>query len=97
MRKLRYSVATEKIIAKCPHCEKEWSLEESVESYLKNNCKVIKDDIEYPDTKIKKLKTMALSYQHPKYQETVDKNIIDAAYNVHMHTNKSCFKDLKKA
>ena len=72
----------------CQHCEKGWSAEDMVLSYMKNLHDIHLSH--FPETDIQKLKTMILQHQihgKPGQQNTA---IVNAAYNHHMHW-KNCF------
>ena len=72
----------------CQHCEKGWSAEDIVLSYMKN-C----NDIHlshYPENDIRKLKTMILQHQIHGMPGQQNPDIVNAAYNHHIHC-KNCF------
>lgn len=79
------------MFAYCPQCTKSWTNEEFVKSYLVNAIKV-PGLTAFPDTRVRRLKAMAVKYQMD-LARNIDPIIIDAAYNLHIHT-KSCFKCL---
>ena len=72
----------------CQHCEKGWSTEDMVLSYMKN-CHDIHLS-HYPENDTRKLKTMILQHQIHGMPGKQNPAIINAAYNHHIHC-KNCF------
>jgi hypothetical protein len=62
-------------------------------SYLKNMMQVPSFS-RYPDVDVRRLKSIAIEYQKNDEQNDIEKCIIDASYNCHVHTS-SCFKKFK--
>ena len=83
-----YAQDKDRHIMNCQHCEKGWSTEDMVLSYMKK-C----NDIHlshYPENDIGKLKTMILQHQIHGMPGQQNPAIINAAYNHHIHC-KNCF------
>ena len=79
----------------CQHCEKGWSAEDVVLSYMKNSHDI--DLSHFLENDIWKLKTMILQHQIHGMPGRQNAAIINAAYNHHIHC-KNCFdKEAAKA
>lgn len=87
---LRYKDCTKTKFAYCPHCTHSWTAESLIENYLINS-KKIPGLTEYPDH-VRRLKAMAVQFQRQRgIYKDLPECIVDAAYNTHLHQNKSCF------
>ena len=75
-------------VMNCQHCEKGWSAEDMVLSYMKN-CHHIHLS-HYPENDTRKLKTMILQHQIHGMSGKQNPAIVNAAYNHHIHC-KNCF------
>ena len=83
-----YAQDKDRHIMNCQHCEKGWSAEDMVLSYMKN-CHHI-DLSHYPENDTRKLKTMILQHQIHGLAGQQNPAIVNAAYNHHIHC-KNCF------
>ena len=95
LRELRYkqgNAITGTMFATCPHCPKSWKYEELVKDYIFYN---VKDKgfvvCEGEGDLMLRMKAKTLEYQKTKEQQNIPSYIIEAGYNLHLHTN-SCFK-----
>ena len=89
-----YAQDKDRHIMNCQHCEKGWSAEDMVLSYMKN-CHHIRLS-HYPENDTRKLKTMILQHQIHGMPGKQNPAIVNAAYNHHIHC-KNCFdKELAK-
>ena len=91
LRYLRHRIgqnSTGKMFAYCPDCTMSWTNEEFVASYLLNGI-IVPGLTDYPDLGVRRLKAMCVEHQK-EIGGNIDKVIVDAAYNHHVHT-KGCF------
>ena len=89
-----YAQDKDRHILNCQHCEKGWSTEDMVLSYMKN-CHDIHLS-HFPENDTRKLKTMILQHQihgMPGQQNPV---IVNAAYNHHIHCKIFFDKEVAK-
>ena len=95
LRSLRCYSKRESFLAYCQDCDKTWTDQELLDTYLTGEMN-IHNFAGMPDSDIRRLKSMAIEYQKTENKDAaIKKCIIDAAYNHHMHT-QSCFKNMKK-
>ena len=96
LRNLRHKIACklpgENSFAICPHCLKGWTIEEIINCYLVNAVGVPNLSV-WPDDTIHRLKAMCVQHQRDDPPASVMPSwLVEAAYNVHRHSAKSCFK-----
>ena len=72
----------------CQHCEKGWSAEDMVLSYMKNSHDIHLSH--FPENDIRKSKTIILQHQIHGMPGQQNPAIVNAAYNHHIHC-KNCF------
>jgi len=91
LRQNKGSSDTDEVLAYCPDCYTGWSSNELVEAYLING-KKIQGLTSFPDTEVRRLKSMVIDYQMDNMEnESLLPCIVNAAYNHHSHT-RSCFE-----
>ena len=94
LRYLRCKRKQDAFFSCCSHCTKTWTCTDFLSSYLTNMMEVKNFD-GLPDAEVRRLKSMAIQYQkNPDPSVEIQKYVIDAAYNNHVHTS-SCFKRTK--
>ena len=96
LRNLRHKIACklpgENSFAICPHCLKGWTIEDIIHCYLINAVGVPNLSA-WPDDTIHRLKAMCVQHQRDNPPASVMPSwLVEAAYNVHRHSIKSCFK-----
>ena len=99
LRNLRHKIGSrlkgENAFAICPHCLKAWTVEEVINDYLIHGIGV-PNLSEWPEDTIHRLKAMCVQHQRDSAPDTaMPVWAVEAAYNVHRHTRKSCFKKRK--
>jgi hypothetical protein len=75
----------------CKHCVQKWSFNDLEESYMTNFVKLPYYTTFLDENKARCLKAMAILYERDPWRTSVQRFVIDFAYNLHHHT-KSCFK-----
>ena len=78
------------MFAFCPHCTHTWSIESFTEQYLKEGI-CVPGMNNYREDGILRLKAKAIEYQKSDADEPIQSYIVQAGYNMHLHTRTSCF------
>ena len=92
---LRYHNGNHERTITCNHCVQKWSFNDLEESYMTNFVKLPYYTTLLDENKARRLKAMAIRYQRDPWRTSIQRFVIDFAYNLHHHT-KSCFKHSPK-
>jgi hypothetical protein len=93
LQDLRFQNGKNEPVITCKHCVQKWSFNDLEESELRDFVKIPYYTTLLDENKARRQKAMAIRYQRDPWRTSIQRFVIDFAYNLHHHT-KSCFKNV---